>query len=172
MSSASMTTGDMPQFAASNYTNSAYGLSDLMIGSAAMQGFVPNTETSAQSKDYFIDAVREHTAARRVSALATPTTTQEPKPMAKVSRRLVKVIVMDPNENIPLDKCILHSGEEKLTDLDDQELFFELDIKALLAAHNEERVKIADKKVKERVEHLEPARIRDLKMVVVTVAQF
>ena len=92
--------------------------------------------------------------------------------MAQTARRLVKVIIADPNENIPLDQCILYSGPEKLTDLNDQELFFELDIRDLLAKHNEGRVKIIDKKMKERTEHLEPARIRDLKMVVVTVAQF
>jgi hypothetical protein len=33
-------------------------------------------------------------------------------------------------------------------------------------------VKIADKKVKDRTEYLEPAKVRDLKMTVVTVASF
>lgn len=92
--------------------------------------------------------------------------------MANPSRRLVKVIIVDPNENIPLDQCILFSGEEKLTDLNDQELFFELDIKDLLTKHNEKRTKVIDKKVKERTEYLEPAKIRDLKMVVVKIAEF
>jgi hypothetical protein len=89
-----------------------------------------------------------------------------------VTRRLVKVVIIDPNENIPLDQCVLHSGEEKLTDATDQELFFEVDIKKLLDDHNAKRIKLIDKKVKERTEHLEPAKIRDLKMVVVNIAQF
>ena len=92
------------------------------------------------------------------------------KKVATPARRLVKVIIVDPDENLPLDHCLLYSGEEKLTDATDQELFFELDIKDMLAKHNERRIKIVDKKVKERTEYLEPAKVRDLKMVVVTVA--
>jgi hypothetical protein len=93
---------------------------------------------------------------------------QEKKPMS--IRRVVQVFVADPNENIPLDDCLLFKGDEKLTDATDQELFFELDIKDLLEKHNEKRVKVIDKKVKDRTEYLEPAKVRDLKMVVVTVA--
>ena len=88
------------------------------------------------------------------------------------ARRLVKVLIVDPNDNIPLDQCVLYSGNEKLTDATDQELFFEVDLKDILAKHNEQRVKVRDKTVKERAEFLEPAKIRDLKMVVVTVATF
>lgn len=88
------------------------------------------------------------------------------------SRRLVQVFISDPNENVPLSNSLLYSGEQKLTDATDQELFFEIDIKSILEKHNAERVKMVDKKVKERTEYLEPAKIRDLKMVVVTVAQF
>jgi hypothetical protein len=93
---------------------------------------------------------------------------QEKKPMT--TRRVVQVFVADPNDNIPLDDCLLFKGEEKLTDATDQELFFELDIKDLLEKHNEKRIKVIDKKVKDRTEYLEPAKVRDLKMVVVTVA--
>lgn len=89
-----------------------------------------------------------------------------------VVRRLVKVVIIDPNENIPLKDCILYSGDEQLTDLTDQELFFEIDIKQLLDAHNDKRTKVVDKKVKERTEFLEAAKIRDLKMVVVNIASF
>lgn len=88
------------------------------------------------------------------------------------TRRLVQVFIADPNENVPLESSLLYSGEQKLTDATDQELFFEIDIKGILDKHNEKRVKMVDKKVKERVEHLEPAKIRDLKMVVVNVAGF
>ena len=88
------------------------------------------------------------------------------------NRRIVQVFIVDTYESVPLDKCVIYRGEQKLTDLTDQELFFEIDIKSLLDAHNVERVKLIDKRVKERTEHLEPARIRDLKMTVVTVATF
>jgi hypothetical protein len=95
---------------------------------------------------------------------------QEIKTMT--GRRLVQVFIADPNENVPLDSSMIYVGEQKLTDSNDQELFFELDIKNLLDKHNEKRTKMIDKKVKERTEYLEPVKIRELKMVVVTVAQF
>lgn len=97
---------------------------------------------------------------------------QEIVNMANQQRRLVKVIIIDPNENVPLEDCVLYSGDEKMTDATDQELFFEVDIKKILDEHNAKRVKLLDKKVKERTEHLEPAKIRELKMVVVNIAAF
>lgn len=89
--------------------------------------------------------------------------------------RIVKVFIADSNESIPLDKRVLYSGEEKLTDLTDQELFFDVSISGLLTKHNEMRKTTIDKPQAEKFGRdifLEPARIRDLKMVVVTVAQF
>lgn len=86
-----------------------------------------------------------------------------------VGRRVVQVFVSDPDPKVPLDKCLLYQGDVKVTDATDQELYFELDIKALLEKHNAERIKIVDKSVKDRTELLEPAKIRDLKMSVVTI---
>lgn len=92
--------------------------------------------------------------------------------MADNKHRLVQVLIADPDENIPLDECLIYNGSPKLTDATDQELYFELDIKTMLEDHNKKRITHIDKKVKERTEHLEPARVRDLKMVVVTLASF
>lgn len=89
--------------------------------------------------------------------------------------RIIKVFIADPNENLPLEKRVLYTGEEKLTDLTDQELFFEVPIQDLLAKHNEVRVKTVDKKQADKFGRdimLEVAKIRDLKMVAVTVATF
>jgi hypothetical protein len=97
------------------------------------------------------------------------------KEQAMAAARIVKVFIADSNENIPLDKRVLYSGEEKLTDLTDQELFFEVSINDLLTKHNEFRKTVIDKAQAEKFGrdiYLEPARIRDLKMVVVTVASF
>lgn len=101
---------------------------------------------------------------------AQPALNQPLKGIPMSIRRVVQVFVADPNENLSLDDCLLFKGDEKLTDATDQELFFELDIKNMLEIHNAKRVKIVDKKVKDRTEYLEPAKVRDLKMVVVTVA--
>lgn len=89
--------------------------------------------------------------------------------------RIVKVFIADSNDNLPLDKRVLYTGEEKLTDLTDQELFFEVPISEILSKHNAVRSVTVDKKQAEKFGRdimLEPARIRDLKMVVVTIAQF
>lgn len=90
-------------------------------------------------------------------------------------RRIVQVIIADTNENVPLASCILHKGNEKLTDLTDQELFFELPVADMLAKHNTERVKWMDKEATKRAGkeiYMEPVKVRDLKMLVVLVAQF
>jgi hypothetical protein len=94
---------------------------------------------------------------------------------AMASARIVKVFIADPNENIPLDKRVIYSGQEQLTDLTDQELFFDVPISELLSKHNELRKTTLDKKQSDKFGRdvfLEPARIRDLKMVVVSVAEF
>lgn len=90
----------------------------------------------------------------------------------ELSKRLVRVLIVDPDELVPVDQSLLHDSKEMLTELDDQELYFEIDIKGEMAAHNERRAKIRDPEVKDREEFLEPVRVRDLRMMVVTIAEF
>lgn len=101
---------------------------------------------------------------------------EEKKKVAKdITRRLVKVIIVDANKNISLDKALLYSGEEQFTDLTDEELFYEINLKPLLEKHNETRVKTLDKdatRTSGRDVYLEAAKIRDLSMTVVTIAGF
>lgn len=92
--------------------------------------------------------------------------------ISKDNRRIVKVYIVDPDVNVPVDRCLLYEGDQKMTELTDQELFFEIDIKTVLDNHNTYRTGLIDKSVKDRTETLEPVRIRDLKMTVVTIAQF
>jgi len=101
-----------------------------------------------------------------------PVTPKAPMPTAI---RIVKVFIADNNDNLPLEKRLLFSGSEQLTDLTDQELFFEVPIIVLLKAHNELRLATLDKAATAKAGRdvfLEAVRIRDLKMVVVTVASF
>ena len=86
-------------------------------------------------------------------------------------KRLVQVFIADPDQKMPLDNSMLYEGKSFLTDSDDEELFFDLPIKELLTKHNEKREKTLDKKHKSE-RYLEPIRIRDLKMTVVTLAEF
>lgn len=99
----------------------------------------------------------------------------QPQENSMSQRRIVQVFIADPNENVPLEKSVLHKGDQKLTDLNDQELFFEIPIREILEKHNVERVKTLDKDASRKAGKdifLEAARIRDLKMLVVTAATF
>lgn len=178
-----MPTGDIPTISAASHAHTAYGLSNLGqplstwggTTSATGDWFEPATTTTGINNNLGITRrlVVGDPVQQAAVAAAFPPAAKNPKPKeVKVTRRLVQVFIADPDENVSLDDSLLYSGEQKLTDLTDQELFFEIDIKSVLAAHNDKRTKTVNKKVKERTEYLDPAKIRDLKMVVVTVANF
>lgn len=101
----------------------------------------------------------------------------KPKELAQMANqtRIVRIYVADTDENIDVDKRLLFSGDEKLTDATDQELFYDVPINDLLGKHNDYRKTVADKKQSEkfgREVKLEPIRIRDLKMTIVSIATF
>lgn len=154
--------GELPAFTASNYADA---LTRAMVGQAS------NAVFAQQWADH---------APRRMMTLGgqSPTITQtvvkqEDKKMSNVSCRLVKVFIADADENVPLEKRLLYRGDEKLTDLTDQELFFEVPINDLLTKHNELRRTLEDKKAnKDKPVFLEPIRVRDLRMLVVSLANF
>ncbi len=107
------------------------------------------------------------------NAYKEETKTSEKLPMSK--GRIVRVFIVDQNENIPLTKCFIHNSEELLTELEDKELFFDLNIKEKLETYNQYRITVRDKKLSEKMGKdvmLEPVRIKDLNMLVVTIAQF
>ena len=90
-------------------------------------------------------------------------------------RRIAQVFIADTNDNIALDKGLLYQGEPTFTDLTDEELFFELDMKTMLEVHNAVRAATLDKRASKtsgRDVYLEPARIRDLNMVELDIAVF
>lgn len=156
--------GDLPSISGSTYTTTSVALNNLDNLAANTDAYYwPTPTTDAANTGEFY--------ARMSGARSAPSLQfQDISPMP--ARRLVQVFIADPNENVPLNDSLLYRGDQHLTDATDQELFFEIDINMLLKAHNLKRVTFVDKKVKERVEHLEPIKIRELKMVVVTVAQF
>jgi hypothetical protein len=151
---------EMPNIAGSTYASNTVNL--------AAMGFAGQNQQFGQQAG--LDLLYRRAAAAQGNA--TTFTQQELTVMSTPTTRMVQVFIADPNENIPVESRLIYKGNQKLTDATDQELFFEIDINSLLKQHNEARVKVVDKKVKERTEYLEPAKIRDLKMVVVTVAGF
>jgi hypothetical protein len=158
---------EMPSIASASYATSCVDASSFFTEQARSAN-ARATNGIAEYAEY-LDSARLFNAASNVANNMSDSQRSTP-PVA--NRRLVQVFIADSNENVPLEQSLLYSGEQKLTDATDQELFFEIDIKGILEKHNEKRVKIVDKKVKERTEYLEPAKIRDLKMVVVNVASF
>lgn len=167
-----MAIGDVPSIASSAYSSTAYGL--------GASGGLTETENTSVAAGQWITL--GGAGGNPLAALVQPRAQvireqhthrdQHKELMMAVSCRFVRVLIVDPNENVPLEDRIVYRGEEKFTDLTDTELYFELDIKDLLARHNEKRIKMIDKSVKERTEHLEPVKVRDLKMVVVNIASF
>jgi hypothetical protein len=100
---------------------------------------------------------------------------QEEPTVAQITRRIVQVFIADPNDNVPLADSLLYKGDQKLTDATDQELFYEVPIIDILKTHNEKRIKMIDKEVSKKAGKdifLEPAKIRDLKMIITNIAQF
>lgn len=153
----------MPSFASSVHSHSVY---DPNLLAAQADGDLSKLSNFGQ-------ASAGNAQASIGTILAKKTLEQQGFVMTvNVPRRLVRVLVVDPSADVPLENSVLYKGDEQLTDLNDQELFFSIDIQGLLKVHNEARVKVVDKHVKDRTEFLEPAKIRDLKMIVVTIAQF
>lgn len=165
--SANLPVGDFPTLVSSASSCAVYnGINDVA-------NWVPATWGSDNSATWGTPLPTSMETLRRVQSQQTVQHKKELGAVAdKVVRRFARVIIVDPNENVPLEDAVLFNGDEKLTDATDQELFFEIDVKGLLDKHNEKRTKIVDKSVKDRTEYLPAARMRDLKMVVINGATF
>ena len=151
-------TGDLPQFSASTYSSSLVDTTNTGLGTAKVLQQMALSDAA-------------DTATIRARRILFDKSAPVPQEQA-VPLRLVQVFIADTNENLPLDNRMVYRGNQHLTDLTDQELFYEIDIATLLKNHNAVRTKTIDKRVKDRTEYLEPARVRDLKMNVVTIASF
>jgi hypothetical protein len=164
---------DTPSISNVNYTNTTIEPNQLWWGADVGSGVAGQPW---QPQDPIQRRIQAHpfsglgNLGQAIQEIITPT-----KVMPNTSRRIVQVFIADPNENIPLEESVLWKGDQKLTDSTDTELFFEVPIAEILKAFNEKRVKWTDKEASKRAGKdvfLDPVKIRDLKMVVVTVAQF
>lgn len=102
--------------------------------------------------------------------------TEEKDNNVMASLRIVRVFLVDPDERLDVSKRVLHASEEKTTDETDEELFYQLSVPALLTDHNKLRAEQeweedTDDGVKKH-KGLKEARIRDLEMRVVVIAEF
>ena len=93
----------------------------------------------------------------------------------QVGKRIVKIYIADPDKKVDVGKSLLHSSEEYMTDLNDQELFFDMDIKEMIQKHNKKRILMLNDEASEKAGKdifLKPIRVRDLTMTVVDIAKF
>lgn len=184
---------EMPQISASAYTTSTYGGGDMVgqnfmqMSAQGYQGDVYGGGAAGGIQDDIGHRIRRQAALAapaRPMLLASgsniihgnlihPIEEADDMANAQDQDRLVRVIIVDTNKSIPAERRVLHKSEEFFTELSDQELFFEADPVSLLKKHNEYRTTVHDKSSGEKKsKNLEPARIRDLHMAVVTVARF
>lgn len=160
-----MTAREMPAITSSAHSHSTYNAQQLAMPMQAV------------SRDYHGDAFSRspldgnfQAAVAGALAHAAGVNTM---PAANIPRRLVQIYIADTDQSVPLKDCLIYSsGEPFVTDMTDQELYFDIELRSVLEAHNVKRVKLYDKSVTARNVNLEPARIRDLKMSVVTLATF
>ena len=101
---------------------------------------------------------------KKGNKISKPKIQKKEKNMKRV-KRLVQVIVVDPDPKVPDEKSILHYSNEFLTSKTDEELKFELDLKTLLETHNKVRKAIEDEVASDKrnkTVYLKPVRISDL----------
>lgn len=84
--------------------------------------------------------------------------------------RIVQVFIADSDESLPLESRLIYKGDQLFTDMSDQDLFFDVDLKPLLVKHNELRAKTLNQN--EEDTFLKPVRVSELKMVVSVIAEF
>lgn len=162
---------ETPEITSYMYASSAG--SNLDFGLMPNQGVVSWGLGHAQKQ-----APNDKHAEEAIAKLAQQLQQKKEKGEQKVSqqRRIVQIYIVDPDERVPLKHALLYSDSKPhFTDLTDQELYFELDMKDILEKHNEKRVGILNKKASEQSGKdifLDPVKLRDLKMAVVNVATF
>ncbi len=171
---------EIPTIVRSSYSTSPTGPSaprdpavvrQLFEARFAKEQETPTTDMMAQEAQTFGRLPLEQTSYSSESRSSSSSKSSK----GEFMRRIAQVFIADRNENIALDKGLLYQGEPTFTDLTDEELFFELDMKTMLEVHNAVRAATLDKmatKTSGRDVYLEPARIRDLNMVVLDIAVF
>jgi hypothetical protein len=175
-----MKNADMPMMTAASYgTSTDITWSENTTGATGWGPAGPQGSPGPLAQEFQRLAQQSHidyrSPQRERRIVQTETSIESETHMSSPNRRIVQVFIADPNENVPLEESVLFKGDQKLTDATDTELFFEVPIADILKTHNEKRVKLLDKDATKKAGKdvlLDPVKIRELKMVVVTIASF
>lgn len=92
-----------------------------------------------------------------------------------IMKRLVQVMVVDPDKRVPDEKSVVHMGTAVLTSLADEDLLLEVDMKGELAKHNEIRAKIEDEDRSDKRNksvYLKPVKVSDLEVRIFVIQKF
>jgi len=97
------------------------------------------------------------------------------KKMKQVTKRLVQVFVVDPDKRVDDEHSVVHKSEVMVSSKTNEELFYDVDWKAVLAAHNTYRASVVHddrSEVRGKDIHLKPVKVSDLERQVVVLANF
>lgn len=172
---------ELPRLTAMNVSNAAYGGGLCSRGDSLTHTqydplipYKPDWMKGSALFHEFKTKMKEESSPFNQLIKEQPKMTEKPQPIF----RSVRVYLVDPDKKLngyDLKERILYQGEEFLTDGTDEELFYAIPIMDLLKKHNEKREATVDKDATRKAGKdmfLEPIRIRDLKMVVSTLAEF
>lgn len=118
-------------------------LSDATFGSSAIYKLPadsPAIWNNIPSFEYKITYVPEDTS---------ETNTKKEKKMSQ-QRRMVHVLVVDPDLKVPDEQSVLHDSKEFVTSKTDEELKYDLNLKTMLEEHNVVRGKVVDEAASEK----------------------
>lgn len=124
-----------------------------------------------QVEDYkYLDAVLAKR--KEPESILTQAFKEAIKNVAKA--RVIQVFIADNDCNIEVAKRLLYKGEQLFTDLSDQDLFYDIEIKALITKHNEYRATVLNESKSTATEKvfLKPIKVSELSMVVAVLAEF
>jgi hypothetical protein len=91
---------------------------------------------------------------------------------SNTSKRLVRVLVVDLDSNVPADKSVIHD-EEMFTDLSNSGIVMSLRLKELLDEYNSEvRTKLTKETEEGKLLPLKPLHLNDVNVSIINIHSF
>lgn len=176
----------MPVMTSGSYGQATSTINLMEAGAVIGSNYFDHTLTGVNPEEWF--EVQGRTVPRRVDPDFTQATealfdeantsfSAAATEKEDYTMRIVRIFLVDPDKRIEdLDKRVLYQSDEITTDATDQDLFFDIDVKAILDKHNKYREKVTyevtNKGDTTEKTGLKPVRVSQLTMSVITIAEF